>query len=113
MGLIKAAAGAIGGIFDAVSAINVHLTEHKEIDKETLTEALEFFDKVNYVFGFFAEEKEGADSEAAEIEKLLAQRTEARKNKDWALSDKIRDDLAARGITIKDTPQGTIWTKQL
>ncbi|MDO4952569.1 MAG: cysteine--tRNA ligase [Synergistaceae bacterium] len=106
-------AGAIGGIFDAVSAINVHLTEHKETDRETLTEALEFFDKVNYVFGFFAEEKEGTDPKAAEIEKLLAQRTEARKNKDWALSDKIRDELAARGITIKDTPQGTIWTKQL
>jgi len=104
-------AGAIGAIFDAVSAVNVHLTEHQEIDKETLATALEYFNLLNKVFGLFPAEE--SNDEAAEIEALIAQRTEARKNKDWALSDKIRDDLAARGIIIKDTPQGTRWEKQL
>jgi cysteinyl-tRNA synthetase len=44
-----------------------------------------------------------------EIEALIAQRTEARKNKDWALADKIRNDLLEMGILLEDMPQGTIW----
>ena len=44
-----------------------------------------------------------------EIEKLIAQRDEARKNKDWAESDRLRDELQAKGIVIEDTPQGTRW----
>ena len=47
--------------------------------------------------------------DAAEIESLIAQRNEARASKDFATSDKIRDDLATRGITIKDGPNGTEW----
>jgi cysteinyl-tRNA synthetase len=44
-----------------------------------------------------------------EIEALIARRTEARKNKDWAQADKIRDELIALGILLEDTPQGTVW----
>jgi cysteinyl-tRNA synthetase len=44
-----------------------------------------------------------------EIEAMIAQRAEARKNKDWAKADKIRDQLAAMGILLEDTPQGTLW----
>jgi cysteinyl-tRNA synthetase len=44
-----------------------------------------------------------------EIEALIAQRTEARKNKNWAQADKIRDDLIAMGILLEDTPGGTVW----
>ena len=51
-------------------------------------------------------EKESLDEE---IEALIAQRTEARKNKDWGLADKIRDDLKARGIVLEDTPDGVKW----
>ena len=104
-------AGALGGVFEAVSAVNVHLTEHTEIDKDTLTQALSYFNSLNEVFGFFGSEQK--QDEACEIEKLIEQRTEARKNKNWALSDQIRDELAARGIIIEDTPQGTRWKKQL
>jgi cysteinyl-tRNA synthetase len=46
---------------------------------------------------------------AEEIEALIAQRTEARQNKDWARADKIRNDLLEMGILLEDTPQGTIW----
>ncbi len=49
--------------------------------------------------------------EIAEIDALVAERQKARKNKDFALSDAIRDDLAARGIQIMDTPQGPKWKK--
>lgn len=46
---------------------------------------------------------------SAEIETLIAQRAEAKKNRDWATADKIRDNLKARNITLIDTPQGTQW----
>ncbi len=48
--------------------------------------------------------------EAAEIEALIAKRTEARKNKDWAAADAIRDELNAKGVTVKDTANGIEWT---
>ncbi len=48
----------------------------------------------------------------AEIEALIEKRQEARKNKDFATADKIRDDLKAQGIILKDTPQGVTWTKE-
>ena len=43
------------------------------------------------------------------MEKLIEQRQQARKEKNWALADKIRDDLKARGIILEDTPQGVRW----
>ncbi len=46
---------------------------------------------------------------SAEIEDLIAQRAAAKKNRDWATADKIRDDLKARNIILIDTPQGTQW----
>lgn len=53
--------------------------------------------------------QEISDSERAEIEQLIAQRAEARKNKDWATADAIRDELAARHVVTKDTPNGVEW----
>jgi len=47
-----------------------------------------------------------------EIDKLVEQRQEARKNKDWALADKIRDELTAMGIVLEDTAAGVRWTKK-
>ena len=105
-------AGAIGCIFDAVRAINVHLTEHKDADKETLAEAQKYFSVINDIFGFFPK-AESAENENAEIDQLIAERNEARKAKNFKRSDEIRDLLASKGITIEDTPQGTRWKKQL
>ena len=52
-----------------------------------------------------------AESADPEIDALVAQRTEAKKNKNWAEADRIRDELKARGIEIIDTPQGAKWRK--
>jgi cysteinyl-tRNA synthetase len=54
------------------------------------------------------------DAEAdldSDVAALIRERDEARKNKDWAGSDRIRDQLLERGIQLEDTPNGTIWRK--
>jgi cysteinyl-tRNA synthetase len=46
------------------------------------------------------------------VELLIAQRAAARAAKDWPVSDRIRDELLALGVTVKDGPQGTVWTRE-
>ena len=48
----------------------------------------------------------------AEIESLIAKRNEARKNRDFASSDRIRDELLDRGVVIEDTREGTRWRRK-
>ena len=72
-----------------------------------------FDDVVSGVLGLKDEESEGG--KAGQIidglmTMVLEQRKAAKANKDWATSDKIRDDLNALGIHIKDTKDGTEWT---
>ena len=61
-----------------------------------------------------AEKKEEAPAteEDAEIDALVAQRTQARKDKNWAEADRIRDELNARGIVLTDTPEGVKWSRK-
>lgn len=54
---------------------------------------------------------DSGDEDAGHIEELIAQRKQARADKDFAKADQIRDDLLAQGIEIEDTPKGTIWRK--
>ena len=49
----------------------------------------------------------------AQIEELIAQRQQARKEKNFALADKIRDELKAQGIVLLDTPQGVQWKREI
>ena len=65
------------------------------------------FDSLTNVLGLLYDRKE--DDLDAEIEALIEQRQQARKEKNFALADKIRDDLKARGIVLLDTPQGVKW----
>ena len=52
------------------------------------------------------------DKETAEIEALVAERNQARKNRNFALSDKIRQQLLDRGVVIEDTREGTKWRRK-
>ena len=79
---------------------------------------LEDFDKVlslNLLKAADVLRKKQAEEEAAnadpEIDALVAARTEAKKAKNWAEADRIRDELKAMGIEIIDTPQGAKWRK--
>ncbi len=96
-------ADAISAIFEAVRYAN----SLKDSSKEELELVKAAILELGNVLGLLKNiEKASLDDE---IEALIAQRTEARKNKDWGLADKIRDDLKARGIVLEDTPDGVKW----
>ena len=56
-----------------------------------------------------AEDPSGGDALSAEIEALIAQRTEARANRDWATADAIRDKLKEMHVVVLDTKDGVSW----
>ncbi|MBQ0018667.1 MAG: cysteine--tRNA ligase [Clostridiales bacterium] len=95
-------ADAISTIFDLVSAINVAV---KDGASKTYAEAaLKMIAELTDVLGIFQIEEE--DMIGDELQALIDERQAARKEKNWARADEIRDQLAAMGITLKDTPQG-------
>ena len=107
-------AAAMGILFDVVHLINTTLKENETLPEgffQASKDALESYDKILGVIG--PEESASDNSEVSEIESLIAERTAARKSKNFARSDEIRNILKARGIILEDTPQGTKWKKEL
>ena len=99
--------GALGNLFELISEAN-KLMEQKELtraDKEFIVEHLK---KINMLLNILVEPQKELDSE---IQELINAREQARKNKDFALSDKIRDELKTEGIIIEDTKEGIRWKK--
>ncbi len=102
-------ADGISALFDLTKDINTKILD-KSVSKAVCEFAAKLFDELSNVLGLLYNRKENdLDSE---IEALIEERQEARKNKDWATADRIRDELKARGIILKDTPQGVTWTKE-
>ena len=98
---------ALSVIYDFVTEINTHLRKDK-VDKETLKKAQELLKQWLLIFGVEFTLVDDLDNEE-EISTLVNARNEARKNKDWAKSDELRDKLKEMGIILEDTPQGTRW----
>lgn len=103
---------ALTAIYDLLPAVNANANSEKA-DKETLTLFEKKLAAWLLVFGVDTEKlcAQNTGSNDDEIEELVKKRDEARANKDWATSDKLRDQLKEMGITIQDTPQGTRWTR--
>lgn len=99
-------ADALAAIFDLVRDVNGALNE--ESSKAAVKASLDMLMELSGVLGLLYKKEESLD---AEIEALIEQRQQARKDKNWALADKIRDDLKAQGIILEDTPQGVKWKK--
>ncbi|MDR1734913.1 MAG: cysteine--tRNA ligase [Oscillospiraceae bacterium] len=95
-------AAALGAVFDLVSCINIKFLG-ESASKEALEAALGLFNELTDVLGLLYN-KPAADEE--DFSALLAERAEARKAKNWARADAIRDELKAKGYRIEDTPQG-------
>ncbi|AYF53780.1 cysteine--tRNA ligase [Clostridium botulinum] len=101
-------ADAIAVIFDLIKEINTHV--NTDSSKELVNYSLELIRELGMPLGIL--QKSTIVDLNAEIEGLIEQRQKARKDRDWALADKIRDDLKARGIVLEDTAQGVRWKKE-
>ncbi|MBL4930268.1 cysteine--tRNA ligase [Clostridium paridis] len=100
-------ADAISVLFDLSRDINSNITV--ESSKELVNGALSIIRELGNPLGIL--QKSTKVSLEEEVEKLIEERQNARKNRDFALADKIRDDLKSRGIILEDTPQGVRWKK--
>ncbi len=101
-------ADGIAAVFELVRDINVMVMDSKS--KELIEYAIALFDELTDVLGFVYN-RESGDSLEAEVEALIEARQNARKEKNWAEADRIRDELKERGIVLEDTPQGVKWHK--
>ncbi len=100
-------ADALSALFDLARDINTSLNAATAPSKELCTWAMDLFMELAGILGLLYKKKENSLDQ--EIEDLIARRTQARKEKDWATADKIRDELKARHVVLEDTPQGVKW----
>jgi cysteinyl-tRNA synthetase len=101
----------IANLFEAVKQINLINDGNSTIssaDKELLEKEMKGF--VFDVLGLQATESNTDSKLAPVMDLVLDLRQQARTNKDWTTSDKIRDGLAAAGIVVKDGKEGTSWS---
>ncbi len=102
-------ADAITAVFELVKDINTKVITD-EPSKELVEYATKLFDELTGVLGLVYNRK--TESLDDEIEKLIEARTQARKDRNWAEADRIRDELKAQGIVLEDTPQGVKWHRE-
>ncbi|WP_062050677.1 cysteine--tRNA ligase [Bacillus sp. JCM 19034] len=101
-------ANGISVLFDLTKEANIYLREEQS-SKEVLEGFLEQINEFAGVLGLTLKtQEELLDNE---IEELIEKRNEARKEKDFALADQIRDQLKEQGIILEDTPQGVRWKR--
>ena len=100
-------ADAIGVLFSMVREINTMVAEGA--GKTAIEAAITLFDELTGVLGLVYNRK--SNDLDAEVEALIEERTAARKARDFAKADAIRDQLKAMGIVLEDTPQGVKWSR--
>lgn len=106
---------AVSYLFAVAKDINVYYNEvvnqGTAFDKENFGKAKDAFYDMAEIIGIFEAKAEEKSDEDAEIDALVEERLAARKEKNWARADEIRDLLKARGIVLKDTAEGTRWER--
>jgi cysteinyl-tRNA synthetase len=106
---------ALAVMFNFVRESNAELDRDVPVARVATDTARNALARMDAVLGILelahAERHDVADELAAWAEDLVAQRQDARRARDFAESDRIRDELASRGIVVEDTPQGPRWKK--
>ncbi|MFW5735458.1 MAG: DALR domain-containing protein, partial [Oceanidesulfovibrio sp.] len=118
-------AGAIGHVFGAVKLASRLLDDaalrKSEDAKELFERFRQIMQEMGGVLGLFGQDPKTflddlknkrlarRNVDPAEVETLVARRTEAKKSKDFEIADSIRDTLAQMGVEVRDTPQGPVW----
>lgn len=100
-------ADALASLFEFSKHINSETNENSS--KEFIKAVFDKFVELSSVLGFLEKQEELLDGD---IQKLIDQRQLARKEKNYALSDEIRDNLSEQGIVLEDTPQGVKWKRR-
>jgi cysteinyl-tRNA synthetase len=104
--------GAVGKLFEFIREIN-SLIDKDSLTGEDAAKVLNTLKTVDAVFGIiFFPGADSKDSDAERIEKLIEERIQAKARKDFAASDKIRNDLLAEGIILEDGKEGTRWKRK-
>lgn len=102
-------ADGLSAVFELVRDIN-SLVIGADVTKATVGYAANLFDELTGVLGLVYNRKtETLDSD---IDAMIEARTQARKDRNWAEADRIRDELKAMGIVLEDTPQGVKWHRE-
>ncbi|MBQ3602655.1 MAG: cysteine--tRNA ligase [Clostridia bacterium] len=100
-------ADGLSAVFELVRDINTAIANNAS--KQTLELGSKAFDELADVLGLVY--NRGKTSLDDEVEALIAERAQARKDKNWSKADEIRDKIKAMGIVLEDTPQGVKWHK--
>ena len=102
----------ISHLFDAAKAINTVYDTKATISQADLDSLKELFDTYIDILGLQTEQSSSKylDSYKKAVDLLLSLRLEAKQSKNWALSDRIRDELASYGFVVKDTKEGFEWS---
>lgn len=95
-------------VYEFARLINVY-SEETAVNAEQINQLLTSYAKMAAVFGIELKQIENDD---AEIDELVKQRDQARADRDFKTSDRLRDQLKEMGVILEDTPQGTRWRKK-
>lgn len=101
---------AISAIFELAKFMNTNIKDTSS--KEFIGLNIDLFNELTGVLNIANKSVEENDDLARTVEEMIAKRAEAKKNKDFALSDKIREELLEMGIVIEDTRQGVKWKRK-
>ncbi|ADG04909.1 cysteine--tRNA ligase [Kyrpidia tusciae] len=102
-------AEALGALYEGVGLAN------RAIREQDVTRAKAWQGWLSYharFMGLIADGQKESETEREKIEALIARRAEARKKRDWAAADRIRDQLSEMGIVLEDTPYGVRWRRR-